>query len=80
MARGENFYGEAAKFAPALLDGLAARGVTVKSGRGEESGLHGVVLHADGSAEGAADPRREGVWKPLPEGTFTSGGDRPLRR
>jgi gamma-glutamyltranspeptidase / glutathione hydrolase len=68
MARGENFYGEASKFSPALLEGLAARGVTVKSGRGEESGLHAVVLLADGSAEGAADPRREGVWKPLAEG------------
>jgi hypothetical protein len=34
----------------------------VKSGRGEESGLHGVVIFEDGRLEGAADPRREGVW------------------
>jgi gamma-glutamyltranspeptidase/glutathione hydrolase len=66
IARGGDFYGEAPKFAPGVTDALAARGVTVKSGRGEESGLHGVVIHADGSATGAADPRREGTWKSLP--------------
>jgi gamma-glutamyltranspeptidase / glutathione hydrolase len=63
VARGENFFGEAAKFAPEVLEDLKARGVEVKPGRGEESGLHGVVLHADGRSEGAADPRREGVWR-----------------
>jgi gamma-glutamyltranspeptidase/glutathione hydrolase len=63
IARGKDFFGEAAKFAPGVLEGLEARGVQVKPGRGEESGLHGVVLHADGRLEGAADPRREGVWK-----------------
>ena len=34
---------------PASLDALAARGVVVKSGRGEESGLHGLVINADGT-------------------------------
>ena len=34
----------------------------VKPGRGEESGLHGLVIDPDGTATGAADPRREGVW------------------
>jgi gamma-glutamyltranspeptidase/glutathione hydrolase len=63
IARGKDFFGEAAKFAPEVLEGLKARGVEVKAGRGEESGLHGVVLHADGRLEGAADPRREGVWR-----------------
>jgi gamma-glutamyltranspeptidase/glutathione hydrolase len=63
IARGKDFFGEAAKFPPEVLDGLKARGVEVKPGRGEESGLHGVVLHADGRLEGAADPRREGVWR-----------------
>ncbi|MGH8251967.1 MAG: gamma-glutamyltransferase [Steroidobacteraceae bacterium] len=66
VARGAEFYGEAAKFTPEVTAGLVKRGVTVKSGRGEESGLQGLVLHADGSAEGAADPRREGVWRTLP--------------
>jgi len=66
VARGADFNGEAAKFAPALLQGLAERGITVKSGRGEESGLHGIVLHEDGTTEGGADPRREGVFRALP--------------
>jgi len=65
IARGADFFGEVSKFPPELLAALAERGVTIKSGRGEESGLHGVVLHADGSVEGGADPRREGVWKSL---------------
>jgi len=65
VARGADFNGEATKFSAEMLAALAERGVTVKSGRGEESGLHGVVLHEDGTAEGAADPRREGVWRPV---------------
>jgi gamma-glutamyltranspeptidase/glutathione hydrolase len=63
IARGKDFFGEAAKFPPEVLEGLKARGVEVKPGRGEESGLHGVALHADGRLEGAADPRREGTWQ-----------------
>ncbi len=66
IARGEETYGEVAKLAPGVADALAARGVVVKPGRGEESGLHGLVIAADGSATGAADPRREGAWKALP--------------
>jgi gamma-glutamyltranspeptidase/glutathione hydrolase len=65
IARGDDYYGEASKLAPGVLDGLAARGVVVKSGRGEESGLHGLVIGTDGVATGAADPRREGTWKSL---------------
>jgi len=63
IARGGDYFGEAAKFPPGVLTELAARGVVIKSGRGEESGLHGVVLLGDGSLEGAADSRREGVWR-----------------
>jgi gamma-glutamyltranspeptidase/glutathione hydrolase len=65
VARGADFNGEAAKFAPAVLEGLAERGIVIKPGRGEESGLQGIVLHEDGTTEGAADPRREGVFRPL---------------
>ncbi|MFO1392479.1 MAG: gamma-glutamyltransferase family protein [Steroidobacteraceae bacterium] len=61
--RGNDFYGEVAKFAPGVLAGLAARGIVVKSGRGEESGLHGVVVRGGGALEGGADPRREGEWR-----------------
>jgi gamma-glutamyltranspeptidase/glutathione hydrolase len=63
IARGKDFGGEATKFGPALLAGLAERGIEVKPGRGEESGLHGVVLREGGALEGGADPRREGVWR-----------------
>jgi gamma-glutamyltranspeptidase/glutathione hydrolase len=63
IASGENYFGEAAKFAPGVLEGLAARGIEVKPGRGEESGLHGVQVHAGGTLEGGADPRREGIWR-----------------
>ena len=62
IARGQDFYGEIAKFPPEVVQGLAARGIELKGGRGEESGLHGVVLRGSGAVEGAADPRREGQW------------------
>ena len=62
FARGKDFFGEVSKFPPGVLQGLAAQGVEVKAGRGEESGLHGVVLRADGRLEGGVDPRREGAW------------------
>jgi gamma-glutamyltranspeptidase/glutathione hydrolase len=65
IARGDAYFGEAPKLPPGVLEALAERGVVVKSGRGEESGLHGLVIGADGRATGAADPRREGVWKSL---------------
>jgi gamma-glutamyltranspeptidase/glutathione hydrolase len=63
FARGKDNFGEVGKFPPGVLAGLAERGVEVKAGRGEESGLHGVVLRDGGRLEGAADPRREGVWR-----------------
>ncbi len=61
----ENFFGEVNRFSEDLLAGLAELGIEVRAGRGEESGLHGVFFHADGRLEGAADPRREGVWRVL---------------
>ncbi len=61
IALGPNFIGEAAKFSPDTLKGLADRGVTVRGGLGAEgSGLHGIIVRG-GALEGAADPRREGV-------------------
>jgi gamma-glutamyltranspeptidase/glutathione hydrolase len=65
-ARGADFFGEVAKFSPAVLEGLKARGVEVKTGRGEESGLHGVIVRTDGALEGGADTRREGEWRLAP--------------
>ncbi|MFO1394296.1 MAG: gamma-glutamyltransferase family protein [Steroidobacteraceae bacterium] len=65
-ARGDDYYGEAAKLAPAVVAGLAERGIVVKGGRGEESGLHGVIVRDGGRLEGGADARREGEWRELP--------------
>jgi gamma-glutamyltranspeptidase/glutathione hydrolase len=62
VARGERFDGEAARFSPRIRDELARRGVEVRAGAGEDSGLHGVFLR-DGALEWAADPRREGIGR-----------------
>jgi gamma-glutamyltranspeptidase/glutathione hydrolase len=64
IARGADFYGEMPRIPPELATQLAAKGVALKSGRGEESGLHGVALRGDPPVfESGADPRREGVWR-----------------
>lgn len=65
VARGPDFNGEAQKFAPGVVEGLAARGVEVKRGSGEESGLHGVIFRAGGVIDGGADSRREGQARSL---------------
>jgi gamma-glutamyltranspeptidase/glutathione hydrolase len=60
VARGSNFQGEVTKFSPTILEGLRQRGIDLKPGQGEDSGLTGVLIR-DGRIDGAADPRREGV-------------------
>jgi gamma-glutamyltranspeptidase/glutathione hydrolase len=60
VARGPNFQGEVTKFSPAILDALRARGIDLKPGQGEDSGVQGVLIR-DGRIDGGADPRREGV-------------------
>ena len=60
VARGDNYGSEPGLFAPGVVQGLAARGVTLRQGSGENSGLHGVLVK-DGMLTGGADPRREGV-------------------
>ena len=65
IASGSTFFGEATKFSPETLAELKGRGVEVKSGRGEESGLHGFMVRPDGSLDGGADRRREGQWRTL---------------
>jgi gamma-glutamyltranspeptidase/glutathione hydrolase len=59
IARGAAFNGEANKFAPVVVAGLAERGVEVRPGQGEDSGVHGVMVR-DGRIDGGFDPRREG--------------------
>jgi gamma-glutamyltranspeptidase/glutathione hydrolase len=65
VARGANFQGEVAKFPPQVLTGLRARGIELRPGQGEDSGVHGVMIR-DGRIDGGADPRREGVVRTLP--------------
>jgi gamma-glutamyltranspeptidase/glutathione hydrolase len=65
VARGANFQGEVTKFSPQVLAGLRARGIDLKPGQGEDSGVHGVLIR-DGRIDGGADPRREGVVLILP--------------
>ncbi|MFI4976066.1 MAG: gamma-glutamyltransferase family protein [Caulobacterales bacterium] len=61
IARGDGFYSEPSRFAPGVVDGLKAKGVTFRSAGGAEgSGLHG-VMKVPGGLEGGADDRREGV-------------------
>ena len=60
IARGSTFQGEVDRFPPAVLQGLQARGIMLRSGQGEDSGLHGVIVR-NGRLDGGADPRREGV-------------------
>jgi len=61
IAIGDYYISEPEKFPPAVIEGLAARGVTLRGGfGGEASGLHGVMVRG-GALEGGADPRREGV-------------------
>jgi gamma-glutamyltranspeptidase/glutathione hydrolase len=60
VARGASFNGEVTKFSPAILAGLRQRGVDLRPGQGEDSGVTAVLIR-DGRIDGAADPRREGV-------------------
>ncbi len=59
VARGAAFQGEVDKFAPGVVPGLAQRGVAVKPGQGEDSGVQGVLVR-DGRVDAGYDPRREG--------------------
>jgi len=65
VARGKNFNGEVTKFSPAILAELSARGIDLKPGQGEDSGVQGVLIR-DGRIDGGYDPRREGVVLTLP--------------
>jgi gamma-glutamyltranspeptidase/glutathione hydrolase len=68
IAYGDEFYGELDRFSPEVQAGLKARGIELKAGRAETSGLQAIVRRDDGSYDGAADSRREGVAKRLPPG------------
>jgi len=59
VARGASFGGEVDRFSPAVLEGLKARGIVLRPGQGEDSGVQGVMIR-DGKFDGGYDPRREG--------------------
>ena len=65
VARGPVFQGEVTKFPPQVLEGLRQRGIDLKPGQGEDSGVTAVLIR-NGRIDGAADPRREGVVLTLP--------------
>tara|TARA_R110002073_G_scaffold105839_4_gene239219 strand:+ start:14297 stop:15994 length:1698 start_codon:yes stop_codon:yes gene_type:complete len=48
-------------FPTAILEALRAMGFTLDANRSENSGLHAVHVLPDGTLQGGADPRREGV-------------------
>jgi gamma-glutamyltranspeptidase/glutathione hydrolase len=62
-ARGDSYFGELDRFAPGVIEGLATYGVELKAARSEQAGVHGIVVTADHTVTGAADPRREGEWR-----------------
>jgi gamma-glutamyltranspeptidase/glutathione hydrolase len=61
VARGSNFGGEVDKFPSGVVEGLKARGVLLRPGQGEDSGIHAVMIREGGRIDGGFDPRREGV-------------------
>ena len=60
VARGSYFNGEVTKFSTEMLEALRARGIDLKPGQGEDSGVHAVMIR-NGQVDGGYDPRREGV-------------------
>jgi gamma-glutamyltranspeptidase/glutathione hydrolase len=60
VARADSYGAESDRLPPGVMEGLMARGINLGPPRGENSGLHGVLVK-DGVLTGGADPRREGV-------------------
>lgn len=65
VARGSYFNGEVTKFSPEILAALRAKGIDLKPGQGEDSGVQAVMIR-NGRIDGGYDPRREGVVLTLP--------------
>ena len=66
VARGEGVGVEvSAEGGQAIADDLTARGYNVTEGRGENSGLHVIVVRPEGM-DGAADSRRHGIVAKIP--------------
>src|SRR3569833_393822 len=67
IARGNDIAGETDRFSPKILAGLRERGIDLGPGHAENSGLHGLLKHPDGTLEGGADSRREGIVRLVPQ-------------
>lgn len=61
VARGKSIGAETSLFPSAVVAGLAERGIVLRPGQGEDSGVHGVLIREGGRVDGGYDPRREGV-------------------
>lgn len=59
VARGKQFNGEASQMSPSIISELTRRGINIRSGSGEDSGLHGFIWR-DGKWDAGADKRRDG--------------------
>lgn len=70
VARGLPVRAEQDRAPAELLEALNAAGYAIDASRGENSGLHPIVVRAEG-LDGAADPRREGVATRVPPATVT---------
>ena len=66
IARGNDIAGEVERFTPEVLAGLRDKGIDLGPGHAENSGLHGLLRKPDGTLEGGADSRREGVVRMVP--------------
>ena len=60
IARGNTAGAEVSRLDPAIVAGLAVRGIKLVPGEGEDSGVQGVLIRG-GKIDGGYDPRREGV-------------------
>jgi gamma-glutamyltranspeptidase/glutathione hydrolase len=61
IARGDAYNAEVRKFSPAIIEGLAAKGIKLGADSSAEgSGIQGIEMTPDG-LRGGADSRREGV-------------------
>jgi gamma-glutamyltranspeptidase/glutathione hydrolase len=65
IAHGDDIAGETDRFTPQVLAGLRDRGINLEPGHQENSGLHGLLRKPDGTLEGGADSRREGIVKTI---------------
>ncbi|WKL58755.1 gamma-glutamyltransferase [Asticcacaulis sp. ZE23SCel15] len=61
IARGDSLRIETGRMNPAVVTSLTGMGYNITASAGEESGIHGIMRTPDGSYDGGADPRREGV-------------------